>query len=121
MNLTKKNNLRVNIVNLVLSLLMVVPIVYCIFKLKNDFIFSDFIAALYSTIFHFMMIIIIYTSIRQLSPPEWMEFLENTYVQLVGFILTNLLLIDTSLVGTIVGSIIIFLVLGESIYVYKYL
>ena len=36
-----------------------------------------------------------------------MEFLENGYVQLLGFVLINLLLMDTSLVGLVIGSVII--------------
>lgn len=121
MVISKKNNFKINVINLILSLLLVVPIVYGIIQLKKDFIFSDLIAIIYSTCFHIMILIVIYASLRELNPPEFLEFLENSYIQLLGFILISLLLIDTSIVGLIVGCIIITLVLGEFIYIYKFM
>ena len=108
MELTYKNSFRVNILNLFINSIMIISIVYAVLELKNIFLFIELVAVFYAILFEIMMLIILYAGIRQLNPPEFLEFLENGYVQLFGFIFINLLLMDICLVSLVVGSIIIF-------------
>ena len=96
---------------------MTLSIVFGIFELKETFSFIKMVAITYAMLYEIMMFIIIYANIRERNPPEFMENMENGYIQVLGFILVNLLLMDTSLVGLIVGSIIIATSTGVSIYV----
>ena len=117
MKLTFKNTTKINIINLILSLIMTLSAVFGIFQLKETFSFIDMIALIYGMVFQIFMIIVTYAGIRQLNPPEFMEFLENGNVQLFGFLVINLLLIDTSFVGLIVSSVMILYSIGAFIYV----
>ncbi len=107
MELTYKNTFRVNIINLILNLLITISIAFGILELKETFLYIDLVAIIYGIIFEVMMFVTLYASMRQLNVPEFMEFLENGYVQLLGFVLINLLLMDTSLVGLVIGSVIV--------------
>ena len=118
MELTYKNTLRVNIINLILNLLITISIAFGILELKETFLYIDLVAIIYGIIFEVMMFVTLYASMRQLNVPEFMEFLENGYVQLLGFILINLLLIDTSFIGLIIGSVVIAYSLGVSLYLF---
>ena len=115
---TYKNTFRINITNLIVNLLMTISIAFGILELKDTFSFIDMVAIIYAILYEIMMIVAIYAGIRQLNLPEFMEFLENGYVQLLGFILINLLLIDTSFIGLIIGGIIIAYSLGVTLYLY---
>lgn len=115
---TCKNTFRINVTNLIVNLLMTISIAFGILELKDTFSFIDMVAILYAILYEIMMIVAIYAGIRQLNLPEFMEFLENGYVQLLGFILVNLLLIDTSFVGLIIGSVIIAYSLGVTLYLH---
>lgn len=115
---TCKNTFRINVTNLIVNLLMTISISFGILELKDTFSFIDMVAILYAILYEIMMIVAIYAGIRELNLPEFMEFLENGYVQLLGFILINLLLIDTSFVGLIIGSVIIAYSLGVTLYLY---
>ena len=115
---TCKNTFRINVTNLIVNLLMTISISFGILELKDTFSFIDMVAILYAILYEIMMIVAIYAGIRELNLPEFMEFLENGYVQLLGFILINLLLIDTSFIGLIIGSIIIVYSLGVTVYLY---
>ena len=115
---TCKNTFRLNITNLIINLLMTISIAFGILELKETFSFIDMIAIIYAILYEIMMIVAIYAGIRELNLPEFMEFLENGYVQLLGFILINLLLMDTSFVGLVIGSIIIAYSLGVTLYLY---
>ncbi len=115
---TCKNTFRINVTNLIVNLLMTISIAFGILELKDTFSFIDMVAILYAILYEIMMIVAIYAGIRELNLPEFMEFLENGYVQLLGFILVNLLLIDTSFVGLIIGSVIIAYSLGVTLYLY---
>lgn len=117
MKLTIKNTTKINIINLILTLIMTLSAVFGIFQLKETFSFIDMIAMIYGMVFQIFMIIVTYAGIRQLNPPEFMEFLENGNVQLFGFLVINLLLIDTSFVGLIVSSVMIAYSIGAFIYV----
>ena len=117
MKLTIKNTTKINIINLILSLIMTLSAVFGIFQLKETFSFIDMIALIYGMLFQIFMIIVTYAGIRQLNPPEFMEFLENGNVQLFGFLVINLLLIDTSFVGLIVSSVMILYSILAFIYV----
>ena len=117
MELTFKNTFRINSINLIVNLLMVISVIFGVFELKNTFSFIDLIAIIYSILFQIMMFVVIYASFRELNCPEFMEFLENGYVQILGFIIINLLLMDTSFVGLVIGSIIIAYSLGLLIYI----
>ena len=117
MALTFKNTFKINMINLLLNLAMTLSIVFGIFELKDTFSFIKMVVITYAILYEIMMFIIIYASIRDRNPPEFMENMENGYIQLLGFILINLLLMDTSLIGLIVGSIIIATSIGVSIYV----
>ena len=117
MELTFKNTFRINSINLIVNLLMVISVVFGVFELKDTFSFIDLIAVIYSILFQIMMFVVIYASFRELNCPEFMEFLENGYAQILGFITINLLLMDTSFVGLIIGSIIIAYSLGLLIYI----
>ena len=115
---TCKNTFRLNITNLIVNLLMTISIAFGILELKDTFSFIDMVAIIYAILYEIMMIVAIYAGIRQLNLPEFMEFLENGYVQLLGFILINLLLIDTSFIGLIIGSVVIAYSLGVSLYLF---
>ena len=115
---TCKNTFRINVTNLIVNILMTISIAFGILELKDTFSFIDMVAILYAILYEIMMIVAIYAGIRELNLPEFMEFLENGYVQLLGFILVNLLLIDTSFVGLIIGSVIIAYSLGVTLYLY---
>ena len=117
MGLTFKNTFRINILNLIVNLLMTISIVFGIFELKETFSFIELVAIVYAILYEVMMLVITYAGIRELNPPEFMEFLENGYVQILGFILVNLLLMDICLVALIVGSIIIAYSIGLFIYI----
>ena len=117
MELTFKNTFRINSINLIVNLLMVISVVFGVFELKDTFSFIDLIAVIYSILFQIMMFVVIYASFRELNCPEFMEFLENGYVQILGFIIINLLLMDTSFVGLVIGSIIIAYSLGLLLYI----
>lgn len=117
MKLTFKNTTKINIINLILSLIMTLSAVFGIFQLRETFSFIDMIALIYGMVFQIFMIIVTYAGIRQLNPPEFMEFLENGNVQLIGFLVINLLLIDTSFVGLIVSSVMIVYSIGAFIYI----
>ena len=117
MELTFKNTFRINSINLTVNLLMIISVVFGVFELKDTFSFIDLIAVIYSILFQIMMFVVIYASFRELNCPEFMEFLENGYVQILGFITINLLLMDTSFVGLVIGSIIIAYSLGLLIYI----
>mgnify|MGYP001395480065 CR=1 FL=1 len=119
MELTFKNTFRINSINLIVNLLMVISVIFGVFELKNTFSFIDLIAIIYSILFQIMMFVVIYASFRELNCPEFMEFLENGYVQILGFIIINLLLMDTSFVGLVIGSIIIAYSLGLLIYIQR--
>ena len=118
MKLTFKNTTKINIINLILSLIMTLSAVFGIFQLRETFSFIDMIAIIYGIVFQIFMIIVTYAGIRQLNPPEFMEFLENGNVQLIGFLVINLLLIDTSFVGLIVSSVMIVYSIGAFIYIH---
>ncbi len=96
---------------------MTISIVFGIFELKETFSFIELVAIVYAILYEVMMLVITYAGIRELNPPEFMEFLENGYVQILGFILVNLLLMDICLVALIVGSIIIAYSIGLFIYI----
>ena len=115
---TYKNTFRINITNLIVNLLMTISIAFGILELKDTFSFIDMVAIIYAILYEIMMIVAIYAGIRQLNLPEFMEFLENGYVQLLGFIFINLLLIDTSFIGLIIGSVVIAYSLGVSLYLF---
>ena len=119
MELTFKNTFRINSINLIVNLLMVTSVVFGVFELKDTFSFIDLIAVIYSILFQIMMFVVIYASFRELNCPEFMEFLENGYVQILGFITINLLLMDTSFVGLVIGSIIIAYSLGLLLYIQR--
>ena len=91
-------------------------IVFGIFELKETFSFIKIVAIAYAILYEILMFITIYAGFRDLNIPEFMECFENGYVQLLGFVLINLLLMDTSMVGLIVGSVIIASSTGISIY-----
>jgi len=116
MALTFKNTNKINIINLLLNLSMILSIVFGIFELKETFSFIKMVAITYAILYEIIMFITIYAGFRELNLPEFMECLENGYVQLLGFVLINLLLMDTSMVGLIVGSVIIAASIGISIY-----
>ena len=116
MTLTFKNTNKINIINLLLNLSMILSIVFGIFELKETFSFIKMVAITYAILYEIIMFITIYAGFRELNLPEFMECLENGYVQLLGFVLINLLLMDTSMVGLIVGSVIIAASIGISIY-----
>tara|TARA_B100000886_G_scaffold135768_1_gene91609 strand:+ start:3432 stop:3800 length:369 start_codon:yes stop_codon:yes gene_type:complete len=115
---TCKNTFRINVTNLIVNLLMTISIAFGILELKDTFSFIDMVAIIYAILYEIMIIVAIYAGIRQLNLPEFMEFLENGYVQLLGFILINLLLIDTSFIGLIIGSVVIAYSLGVSLYLF---
>ena len=117
MELTFKNTFRINSINLTVNLLMIISVVFGVFELKDTFSYIDLIAVIYSILFQVMMFVVIYASFRELNCPEFMEFLENGYVQILGFIIINLLLMDTSFVGLVIGSIIIAYSLGLLLYI----
>ena len=117
MALTFKNTYKINIINLLLNLSMILSIVFGIFELKESFSFIKMVAIAYAILYEILMFITIYAGFREMNLPEFMECFENGYVQLLGFVLINLLLMDTSLVGLIVGSVIIASSTGISIYV----
>ena len=117
MALTFKNTYKINIINLLLNLSMILSIVFGIFELKESFSFIKMVAIAYAILYDILMFITIYAGFREMNLPEFMECFENGYVQLLGFVLINLLLMDTSLVGLIVGSVIIASSTGISIYV----
>tara|TARA_Y100000992_G_C21038212_1_gene383694 strand:- start:70 stop:468 length:399 start_codon:yes stop_codon:yes gene_type:complete len=119
MELIFKNTFRINLINLIINLLMIISVIFGVFELKNTFSFIDLIAIIYSILFQIMMFVVIYASFRELNCPEFMEFLENGYVQILGFIIINLLLMDTSFVGLVIGSIIIAYSLGLLIYIQR--
>ena len=116
MAFTFKNTNKINIINLLLNLSMILSIVFGILDLKETFSFIKMVAIAYAILYEILMFITIYAGFRELNLPESMECLENGYVQQLGFILINLLLIDTSMVGLIVGSVIIASSTGISIY-----
>jgi len=116
MAITFKNTNKINIINLLLNLSMILSIVFGIFELKETFSFIKMVAIAYAILYEILMFITIYAGFRELNLPESMECLENGYVQQLGFILINSLLIDTSMVGLIVGSVIIASSTGISIY-----
>lgn len=115
----KKNNFKFNVINLVLTLSILPSIAYCILELKEDFSLLIFIVTMYSLIHQIFMYIVIYASFRQRNLPEFLEFLENTNIQLVSLILINLLLIDTSLIGLIIGCIEIIASISLLVYLLK--
>lgn len=115
---TCKNTFRLNITNLIVNLLMTISIAFGILELNDTFSFIDMVAIIYAILYEIIMIVAIYAGIRQLNLPEFMEFLENGYVQLLGFILINLLLIDTSFIGLIIGSVVIAYSFGVSLYLF---
>jgi len=117
MALTFKNTFKINIINLLLNLSMILSIVFGIFELKESFSFIKMVAIAYAILYEILMFITIYAGFREMNIPEFMECLENGYVQLLGLVLINLLLMDTSLVGLIVGSVIIASSMGITIYV----
>ena len=96
---------------------MILSIVFGIFELKESFSFIKMVAIAYAILYEILMFITIYAGFREMNIPEFMECLENGYVQLLGLVLINLLLMDTSLVGLIVGSVIIASSMGITIYV----
>ena len=116
MDLVYKNTFRVNLINLLLNLLMLVSIVFAIFEIKKEFSFIETVVVTYGILYEIMMLVTIYAGIRERNLPEWMEFMENGYVQLLGFILINLLLMDITMVGLIIGSITIAYCIGFIIY-----
>lgn len=116
MELVYKNTFRVNLINLLLNLLMLVSIVFAIFEIKENFSFIEMVSVTYGILYEMMMLVTIYAGIRERNLPEWMEFMENGYVQLLGFILINLLLMDITMVGLIIGSITIVYCFGFVIY-----
>jgi hypothetical protein len=107
MALTLKNTVKINVMNLIASLIMIISIAFGVNELNKNFIFIDMIAITYAILFEVMIIAAIYAGLRELCLPEFMEFLENGFVQQLGFLLINLLLIDTSFEGLIISSIII--------------
>ena len=113
---TFKNTLKINLINLILNLSMTFSIVFGIFELKDSFSYTEMVAITYAILYEILMFIVIYAGIRDRNLPEFMENFENGYLQLLGFILINLLLMDTTLVGLIVGSFIITSSIGISIY-----
>lgn len=116
MELVYKNTFRVNLINLLLNLLMLVSIVFAIFEIKENFSFIEMVSVTYGILYEIIMFATIYAGIRERNLPEWMEFMENGYVQLLGFILINLLLMDITMVGLIIGSITILYCIGFVIY-----
>ena len=116
MAFTFKNTNKINIINLLLNLSMILSIVFGIFELKETFSFIKMVVIVYAILYEILMFITIYAGFRELNLPECMECLENGYVQQLGFVLINLLLIDTSMVGLIVGSVIITSSTGITIY-----
>ena len=116
MAITFKNTNKINIINLLLNLSMILSIVFGILDLKETFSFIKMVAIAYAILYEILMFITIYAGFRELNLPESMECLENGYVQQLGFVLINLLLIDTSMVGLIVGSVIITSSTGITIY-----
>ena len=107
MEINHKNSFRLNLANLILILTMTFSAVFGILELKHTFSYIYMVSIIYGILFQIMMLVILYAGFRELNPPEFLEFLENGYVQLLCFILVNLLLMDTSLVGLIIGSIIV--------------
>jgi hypothetical protein len=116
MALTFKTPNKINIINLLLNLSMILSIVFGILDLKETFSFIKMVAIAYAILYEILMFITIYAGFRDMNIPEFMDCLENGYVQQLGFILINLLLIDTSMVGLIVGSVIIASSTGVTIY-----
>ena len=113
---TFKNTLKINLINLILNLSMTFSIVFGIFELEDSFSYTEMVAITYAILYEMLMFIVIYAGIRDRNLPEFMENFENGYLQLLGFILINLLLMETTLVGLIVGSIIITSSIFISIY-----
>ena len=116
MELKLKNTFLINVTNFVFTILMILSVVFGIFELKEIFSFIELVAIFYCILFQIMMLAVVYSGLRELNLPEFMEFFENGYVQQLGFILINLLMIDTSLVGLVVGCITIAYSLGIIIY-----
>lgn len=107
MELNYKNSFRINIINLILNLLMIVSSVFTIFEIKEQFEFIELVVVVYSILYEIVMFVTIYAGILERNLPEFLEFMENGYVQLLGFVLINLLLMDLSLASLIIGSLIL--------------
>ena len=107
MELNYKNSFRINIINLILNLLMIVSSVFTIFEIKEQFEFIELVVVVYSILYEIVMFVTIYAGILERNLPEFLEFMENGYVQILGFVLINLLLMDLSLVSLIIGSLIL--------------
>jgi len=116
MVLSFKNSYKINIINLLLNLSMTLSIVFGVFELKETFSYIKMVAIGYAILYEILIFIAIYAGLKEMNLPECIDIFENGYIQLLGFILINLLLMDTSLVGLIVGSIIIAISMGISIY-----
>ena len=80
MALTFKNTFKINIINLLLNLSMILSIVFGIFELKESFSFIKMVAIAYAILYEILMFITIYAGFREMNIPEFMEFLENGYV-----------------------------------------
>lgn len=107
MELNYKNSFRINIINLIVNLLMIVSSVFTIFEIKEQFEFIELVVVVYSILYEIVMFVTIYAGILERNLPEFLEFMENGYVQILGFVLINLLLMDLSLVSLIIGSLIL--------------
>ena len=113
---TFKNTLKINLINLILNLSMTFSIVFGILELEESFSYTEMVAITYAILYEIIMFIVIYAGIRDRNLPEFMEIFENGYLQLLGFIMINLLLMDTTLVGLVIGSFIITISICISIY-----
>ena len=86
---------------------MIVSSVFTIFEIKEQFEFIELVVVVYSILYEIVMFVTIYAGILERNLPEFLEFMENGYVQILGFVLINLLLMDLSLVSLIIGSLIL--------------
>ena len=113
---TFKNTLKINLINLILNLSMTFSIVFGILELEESFSYTEMVAITYAILYEIIMFIVIYAGIRDRNLPEFMEIFVNGYLQLLGFIMINLLLMDTTLVGLVIASFIITFSICISIY-----
>jgi len=110
----------INIVNIIVELLFIIGIGCGLNKLNKNFVFTNFMALLYSLFYFSIIFIIIVAKIREKNPPEILEIFEDNKLQMYGFIFMSLLLIGTSETGIVIGCIIIFYALITLICIRKY-
>ncbi len=105
-----------NISNFLVCILMIVVIGYGFNDLGTTFSFLNLVILIYTCVFVLAYSIVCVASLRDMHPPEILDFMENKYVQLFLLVIINFLLIGIHLVGTIIGCINIFYAIVHTVH-----